>query len=24
VTLIHWLFNRKIMARSQQWRESSH
>ncbi|HFD2122789.1 TPA: putative 2-aminoethylphosphonate ABC transporter permease subunit [Acinetobacter baumannii] len=24
VKLIHWLFTRKIMARSQQWRESSH
>ncbi len=24
VKLIHWLFTRKIMARSQQWRESAH
>ncbi len=24
VKLIHWLFTRKIMASSQQWRESSH
>ncbi|MDQ9732010.1 putative 2-aminoethylphosphonate ABC transporter permease subunit [Acinetobacter baumannii] len=24
VKLIHWLFIRKIMARSQQWRESAH
>lgn len=24
VKLIHWLFTRKIMARSQQWRESFH
>ncbi|MEN4914080.1 putative 2-aminoethylphosphonate ABC transporter permease subunit [Acinetobacter pittii] len=24
VKLIHWLFTRKIMARSQQWRESTH
>ncbi|WP_337078165.1 putative 2-aminoethylphosphonate ABC transporter permease subunit [Acinetobacter pittii] len=24
VKLIHWLFTRKIMARSQQWRESSY
>ncbi|MFV5640172.1 putative 2-aminoethylphosphonate ABC transporter permease subunit [Acinetobacter oleivorans] len=24
VKLVHWLFTRKIMARSQQWRESSH
>lgn len=24
VKLIHWLFTRKMMARSQQWRESSH
>ncbi|MCZ3313681.1 putative 2-aminoethylphosphonate ABC transporter permease subunit [Acinetobacter baumannii] len=24
VKLIHWLFTRKIMARSQQWRENSH
>ncbi|MCE6235343.1 putative 2-aminoethylphosphonate ABC transporter permease subunit [Acinetobacter pittii] len=24
VKLIHWLFTRKIMARSQQWHESSH
>ncbi|HEM8406163.1 TPA: putative 2-aminoethylphosphonate ABC transporter permease subunit [Acinetobacter baumannii] len=24
VKLIHWLFTRKIMTRSQQWRESAH
>ncbi|WP_336039594.1 putative 2-aminoethylphosphonate ABC transporter permease subunit [Acinetobacter calcoaceticus] len=24
VKLVHWLFTRKIMARSQQWREGSH
>lgn len=24
VKLVHWLFTRKIMARSQQWRESAH
>ncbi|HCA5016433.1 TPA: putative 2-aminoethylphosphonate ABC transporter permease subunit [Acinetobacter baumannii] len=24
VKLIHWLFTRKIMARSQQWRETAH
>lgn len=24
VKLTHWLFTRKIMARSQQWRESAH
>lgn len=24
VRLIHWLFTRQIMARSQQWRESTH
>ncbi|EXD65842.1 putative 2-aminoethylphosphonate ABC transporter, permease protein [Acinetobacter baumannii 58452] len=24
VKLIHWLFTRKIMARSKQWRESAH
>ncbi|MGK7688105.1 putative 2-aminoethylphosphonate ABC transporter permease subunit [Acinetobacter baumannii] len=24
VKLIHWLFTRKIMARSQQWRENAH